>query len=119
MVAMGISVTPPGYEEASVAAKHKESNDAPYGAKTEPGPIVETTAELKKPATPPLTVREKFTSRSKILQTVIPVKGDSIELRFYDNAEIDGDSIAIFLNGQMLEQHILHPINPYSENGYQ
>jgi hypothetical protein len=50
---------------------------------------------------------ERFTSRKKILQQVIPVKGDSIELRFYDNAEIDGDSIAVFLNGRLLEEHIL------------
>lgn len=113
MVATGISVTPPGYEEAPLKAKNKETNDAPYGAKTEPGPVVETTAELKRPATPPLTVLEKYTSRSRILQTVIPVKGDSIELRFYDNAEIDGDSIAIFLNGQMLEQHILLSDQPH------
>lgn len=53
------------------------------------------------------TNEERFTSRSKILQNVIPVKGDSIELRFYDNAEIDGDSIAVFLNGRLLQEHIL------------
>jgi hypothetical protein len=53
------------------------------------------------------TNEERFTSRKKILQNVIPVKGDSIELRFYDNAEIDGDSIAVFLNGHLLKEHIL------------
>ena len=53
------------------------------------------------------TNEERFTSRKKILQNVIPVKGDSIELRFYDNAEIDGDSIAVFLNGRLLQEHIL------------
>ena len=53
------------------------------------------------------TNEERFTSRKKILQNVIPVKGDSIELRFYDNAEIDGDSIAVFLNGRLLKEHIL------------
>jgi hypothetical protein len=63
---------------------------------------------------PPLTIQQvpqsneqKFTSRKKILQNVIPVKGDSIEFRFYDNAEIDGDSIAVFLNGRLLKEHIL------------
>jgi hypothetical protein len=50
---------------------------------------------------------ERFTTRTKILQHVIPIKGDSIELRFYDNAEIDGDSIAVFLNGHLLKEHIL------------
>ena len=53
------------------------------------------------------TNEERFSSRTKILQNVIPIKGDSIELRFYDNAEIDGDSIAVFLNGRLLKEHIL------------
>jgi hypothetical protein len=56
---------------------------------------------------------QKFTSRTKILQQVIPVKGDSVELRFYDNAEIDGDSIAVFLNGHLLKEHILLAEQPY------
>ena len=36
----------------------------------------------------------------------IPLTGDSIELRFYDNAEIDGDSISLFLNNKLIFQHI-------------
>jgi hypothetical protein len=53
------------------------------------------------------TNEERFTNTTKVLQNVIPLKGDSIELRFYDNAEIDGDSIAVFLNGHLLKEHIL------------
>lgn len=60
------------------------------------------------------TNEQKFSSRKKILQTVIPIKGDSIELRFYDNAEIDGDSIAVFLNGNMIREHILLSDRAYS-----
>lgn len=52
------------------------------------------------------TIEEKFSSRSKKLVTEIPLMGDSIELRFYDNAEIDGDSISLFLNGKLLFSHI-------------
>jgi hypothetical protein len=52
------------------------------------------------------TIEEKFVSRKKILNTEIPVSGDSIELRFYDNAEIDGDSISLFLNDKLIFQHI-------------
>jgi len=54
----------------------------------------------------PLTIEEKFTSRKRIIATEIPVEGDSIELRFYDNAQIDGDSISLFLNNQMLFTHV-------------
>jgi hypothetical protein len=53
------------------------------------------------------TNQEKFTSRQNKLQMVIPVTASTIELRFYDNAAIDGDSIALFLNGRILKEHIL------------
>ena len=66
-------------------------------------PVVKI-AEPVKPAAP--TIEEKFVSRKKILTTEIPLTGDSIELRFYDNAEIDGDSISLFLNNQLIFQHI-------------
>ena len=54
----------------------------------------------------PLTIEEKFTTRQKIFTTEIPIEGDSVELRFYDNAEIDGDSISLFLNDRLLFTHI-------------
>ena len=58
------------------------------------------------PVPEPLTVEEKFTSRKKVFTTEIPLEGDSIELRFYDNAQIDGDSISLFLNDRMLFSHV-------------
>ncbi len=64
----------------------------------------------------PLTVEEKFVARKKILTSEIPVSGDSIRLDFYDHAEIDGDSIALFLNGRMLYQHILLKAEPFHFN---
>lgn len=72
-------------------------------------PVYETPPAITPVFIPPAlqTNQERFTSRTKVLQNVIPVKGDSIELRFYDNAEIDGDSIAVFLNGKLLKEHIL------------
>ncbi|MEO6612516.1 MAG: hypothetical protein ABIT05_05470 [Chitinophagaceae bacterium] len=61
----------------------------------------------------PLTIEEKFTSRIKTFIREIPVTGDSVELRFYDNAEIDGDSISLFLNDKLLFQHIRLTGNAY------
>lgn len=74
-------------------------------------PKTELSKEEQKPrkiAEPvqPVTIQEKFATRKKILTTEIPVSGDSIELRFYDNAEIDGDSISLFLNDKLIFQHI-------------
>lgn len=60
------------------------------------------------PVLPPkaLTIEEKFQQRKKIFTTEIPVSGDSIELRFYDNAQVDGDSISLFLNDRLIFHHI-------------
>ena len=55
----------------------------------------------------PLSVEEKFVTRKKIFTKDIPLSGDSIELRFYDNGEIDGDSISLFLNDQLVFTHLL------------
>lgn len=52
------------------------------------------------------TVEEKMLTRKKTLATVIPLTGDSLELRFYDNAEIDGDSIALFMNNILVLKNI-------------
>lgn len=53
-----------------------------------------------------LSIEEKFKTREKVYLKEIPVSGDSVELRFYDNAEIDGDSISLFLNDKLIHQHI-------------
>jgi len=69
-----------------------------------PAPV----AAAPEPASPQTVNERKFSTRKKNLQTVIPFSaGKSIELRFYDNAAIDGDSIAIFLNGHVVREHIL------------
>ena len=54
----------------------------------------------------PLNNEQKFVTRSKQLMQEILISGDSIELTFYDNAEVDGDSISIFLNNQLLYEHV-------------
>jgi hypothetical protein len=54
----------------------------------------------------PRTIEEKFVARTPKHVMDIPLRGDSIELRFYDNAEIDGDSISLFLNRQMIFTHV-------------
>jgi hypothetical protein len=84
--------------------------DNPSIAVTAP-PIV----EKKKPTPVPSTsAQQKFSTREKKLATVIPVTGDSVELRFYDNAVVDGDSIAVFLNDRMVFEHVRLNNKPYS-----
>ncbi len=89
---------------APIAEKEKSSvitKSAP------PKPAVKT-AHLAKNAEPVKepSIEEKFVTRQKRFVKEIPVSGDSIELRFYDNAEIDGDSISLFLNDKLIFEHI-------------
>jgi hypothetical protein len=74
----------------------------------EPVTISPPIADVKtdKPALPAPTIEQKFITRKKVLVKEIPLTGDSVELQFYDNAEIDGDSISLFLNDRLIFQHI-------------
>lgn len=74
--------------------------------KTEPVKPIEQRKTEQKQVTVKKTIEEEFTIREKVIAVEIPVTGDSIELRFYDNAQIDGDSISLFLNNKLIFQHI-------------
>jgi hypothetical protein len=68
-------------------------------------PAVDPAPAKTNPTKPDLSTM--FNTRVKDMQTLIPFRaGEEIVLSFYDNAEIDGDSIALFLNGKLLKAHI-------------
>jgi hypothetical protein len=100
----------------SVPEKSTESRTITPKKTTESAPVpsisVRTGPSVPK-TVPAMTVEEMFVSRKKILVTEIPVTGDTVELRFYDHAEIDGDSISLFLNNQLLQKNILLKASPY------
>lgn len=78
-----------------------------------PPPVAAATPEPVKEIIPQ-TIEEKFITRKNVLTKEIPVSGDSIELMFYDNAEIDGDSISLFLNNKLMFTHVRLNGNPHS-----
>ena len=101
-----------------IAFNHKEKPkfvDGPDEPKTpiatkpvEPAPDPEVAlVEHKKK------MEEQFTIRKKVFVTEIPVTGDSIELRFFDNVQVDGDSITLFLNDRMIFTHIRLTEKPF------
>jgi hypothetical protein len=96
-------VEKPRREIPKPPAKGMTSIPMPVETATEEPPIVKK----------PLTIEEKFVTRQSRHVLDVPVTGDSIELRFYDNAEIDGDSITLFLNQKMVFQHIFLKAKPY------
>ena len=84
--------------------------------KEEPAPQPVRTIPVEPIAPAPVkapSIEEKFASRQKQFIKEIPLTGDTLELRFYDNAEIDGDSISLFLNDGLLAKNIRLTANPY------
>ena len=58
-------------------------------------------------------MEESLTIRKKVFTTEIPLEGDSIELRFFDNVQVDGDSITLFLNDKLIFTHIRLTEKPF------
>jgi hypothetical protein len=42
---------------------------------------------------------EKYSARKNIVQQEVLVNADSVRISFFDNGDIDGDSISVFMNG--------------------
>jgi len=47
----------------------------------------------------------KFEKRVNTVLKTIPIKNETFTVDFYDNGEIDGDSISVFYNGNLLLSH--------------
>lgn len=108
-------ILPPKTEENKGVVKEMPALKKHEPVKKEPKKEIATViSPAKKDTTPVLTIEEKFQKRQKTIATEIPLAGDSIELRFYDNAEIDGDSISLFLNDELIFQHIKLTGDAYS-----
>ena len=50
-------------------------------------------------------IAESFIKRKAALNKELDVESDSVRLTFYDNGEIDGDSISVFVNNQVVLTH--------------
>lgn len=50
-------------------------------------------------------IAESFAGRKTVLNQVLEVESDSVRLSFYDNGEIDGDSISVFVNKRPVLMH--------------
>ncbi len=106
----------------------------PVPSREEPAPVKEPTViskdtvqQIKKTETTVITppqnkpvvtskppaIEEKFIQRKKVLTTELPLEGDTVEIHFYDNAEIDGDSISLFMNNRLVFEHVKLSDKPY------
>jgi hypothetical protein len=104
--------------------KREEPKPEPVIVQTQPTIPKETQPVTKTENKPPVkepavivtnapTIKEKFIERKKVLTTELPLLGDTIEIHFYDNAEIDGDSISLFMNNRLVFEHVKLSDKPY------
>jgi hypothetical protein len=56
-------------------------------------------------STDSLRITESYTRRKSTMNRELLVESDSVRLSFYDNGEIDGDSISVFVNNQLVLSH--------------
>jgi len=118
-----VAVTPP---PVTVQPKREDPKPEPVTVKTTPPVQKDTVQQIAKTETPvppkketqPLiskapAIVEKFIERKKVLTTELPLEGDTIEIHFYDNAEIDGDSISLFMNNKLVFEHVRLSDKPY------
>ncbi len=50
-------------------------------------------------------IEKQYTERENIIANEIEVASDSLKVDFYDNGEVDGDSISIFYNNKLIAFH--------------
>ena len=75
--------------QRSEQAKMEIADIAPGSVPSIPIPMADQTEKM---------LIDKFVQRKNIYNKDIEIESDSIRLSFYDNGDIDGDSISVFLN---------------------
>ena len=51
-------------------------------------------------------INQEYKQRETVVQKEIEVSSDSVQVDFYDNGEVDGDSISVFYNDQLLGSNL-------------
>lgn len=75
----------------------------PVPEKKEVKPVIAAiTTEAKKPAVDIIAKAAVIEGRKSEFSQVVNFKADSLELSLYDNGEIDGDTVSVFMNGEVL-----------------
>jgi hypothetical protein len=103
-------------DPAVTTSKDKKTDPAPITSSEKKSSPSETTISENRPGPIPvvsqpviqadiLKINEDFKKRKQIVSKQIEVGSDSVRLSFYDNAEVDGDSISVFLNGKLVVAH--------------
>ena len=61
-------------------------------------------------------ITAKFGERKRAVISTISVKSDSVKINFLDNSVVDGDSISVFINGELQVAHVRLTAKAFSMN---
>jgi hypothetical protein len=64
--------------------------------------VIPVTAEVKKPAVDILANAAVIEGRKTEFNQIVSFNADSLEISLYDNGEIDGDTVSVFMNGEVI-----------------
>jgi hypothetical protein len=92
------NVEPDIHDDADLAKTTTKKSDLITTAKTDDKKIKSDSKEIKVNATAAAFVQE----RKMVAPQLVTFKSDSLELSLYDNGEIDGDTVSVLLNGNIL-----------------
>lgn len=99
--AMAVETKPAAIPQGKLESSENKSVQSGFTAVIGPvssaAPIVQRKDILK--------INEEFKKRKLLVGRDVEVLSDSVRLSFYDNAEVDGDSISVFLNSNLLLAH--------------
>jgi hypothetical protein len=96
--------TDPSATTTTKTVTEKKSNPAETTVSENKGsPLMVVSQPVMQPDI--MKINEDFKKRKQIITKLIEVSSDSVRLSFYDNAEVDGDSISVFFNGKLILTH--------------
>jgi len=99
-------VAPAGADSAQMATVRRDSGVAAAPAMAMAArPDSETLAAAQQKVTDSVKLAKSFAKRKAVMNRELLVESDSVRLSFYDNGEIDGDSISVFVNHQLVLSH--------------
>lgn len=96
------SIKKPTEEKIHALPKGNQQSvtEKPAEKKTDPKPVMPMEGGKAKNLSE--TAKEKLTQRNAQVIKTIEVTGPSIKIEIYDNGQVDGDTVSIFMNGALL-----------------
>ena len=102
-----VKTQPPAIKQPDAIVKRSETKTVvinnPVPEKKDVQTVVTpVTSEVKKPDADVTAKAAVIEGRKSEFSQIVNFKADSLELSLYDNGEIDGDTVSVFMNGEVL-----------------